>query len=103
MHIRKGDLVEVITGEERGRQGKVLRLTKDGKRVVVDRINFVKRHKRMQRQGRPGGIVDIPAPLDVSNVALMCPKCGKKTKVRREEHEGKRKRVCTLCDEVIDG
>jgi large subunit ribosomal protein L24 len=102
MHIRKGDLVEVISGEERGRQGKVLRITKDKKRVVVDRINFVKRHKRMSKQGQPGGIVDVPAPLAVSNLALMCPKCGKKTKVRREKHEGKRKRVCKLCDEVFD-
>lgn len=102
MQIRKGDLVEVRTGEERGRQGKVLRVLKDGRRVVVDRINFVKRHRRMQKQGRPGGIVDILAPLDASNLALICPKCGKRTRVRREKVEGKRKRVCKLCDEVID-
>lgn len=102
MNLRKNDLVEVITGEESGRQGKILRITKDKKRVVVDRINFVKRHKKMTKQGKPGGIVDIPAPIAISNVALVCPKCGKTTKVRRERHEDRRKRVCKLCDEVFD-
>jgi large subunit ribosomal protein L24 len=106
MNLRKGDLVEAITGEERGRRGKVLRVTKTRKtgivRVIVEGLNLAKKHQRTRGAGRPGGIVDLPNAIDASNVVLLCPKCGKKTKVRREPHEGKPVRVCRRCDEIID-
>jgi len=108
MQIRKDDLVEVIRGEEKGKRGKVLKIIYDKDapcvRVLLDGINMVKKHKRMTRQGQPGGIMDMPAPLCIGNVMLLCPKCGKKVKSRRELHEGRRVRVCKNpdCQEVID-
>ena len=106
MYVRKGDLVEVITGEERGRRGKILRvkLDKDSGhyRVFVEGLNLAKKHQRARGTTKPGGIVDLPNALDMSNVALLCPKCGKRTRVRREPHESRRVRICCKCDEIID-
>lgn len=106
MNLRKGDLVEVITGEERGRRGKVLRIALDKdsghQRVIVEGVNLAKKHQRTKGAGKPGGIVDLPNAIDVSNVVLLCPKCGKKARVRREAHENRRVRVCRQCDEIID-
>ncbi len=106
MNLRKGDLVEVVTGEERGRRGKVLRVEVDRggrrRRVIVEGLNLAKKHQRPRGAGKPGGIVDLPNPLDISNVVLLCPKCGKKAKVRREAHESRRVRVCRECQEIID-
>jgi len=106
MNLRKGDLVEVIAGEERGRRGKILRvkLNKDSGRyrVFVEGLNLAKKHQRARGTTKPGGIVDLPSALDVSNVALLCPKCGKRTRVRRESHDDRRVRICRKCDEIID-
>ncbi|MCX7757518.1 MAG: 50S ribosomal protein L24 [candidate division WOR-3 bacterium] len=106
MMLKKGDLVEVITGEEKGRRGKILEIIKDKKRnlirAVVEGVNLVKKHKRTVRADRPGGIIEIPSPISISNLGLLCPKCGKITKIRREKIEGKRKRICKLCQEIID-
>ena len=106
MNLRKGDLVEVVTGEERGRRGKILRvkLNKDSGRyrVFVEGLNLAKKHQRARGAAKPGGIVDLPNALDVSNVALLCPKCGKRTRVRREPHDVRRVRICRKCDEIID-
>ncbi|MEO0072563.1 MAG: 50S ribosomal protein L24 [candidate division WOR-3 bacterium] len=106
MKLKKGDLVEVLTGEEKGRRGKILEIIKDKKRniirAVVEGVNLVKKHQRTIRADRPGGIIEIPSPISVANLGLLCPKCGKITKVRREVIEGKRKRVCKLCQEIID-
>ena len=106
MNLRKGDLVEVIAGEERGRRGKILRvkLDKDSGqyRVFVEGLNLAKKHQRARGAGKPGGIVDLPNALDLSNVALLCPKCGKRTRTRREPHDDRRVRICRKCDEIID-
>ena len=106
MNLRKGDLVEVINGEERGRRGKILRvkLDKDSGdyRVFVEGLNLAKKHQRAQGTSKPGGIVDLPGAFDISNVALLCPECGKRSRVRREPHEGRRVRICRKCDEIID-
>jgi large subunit ribosomal protein L24 len=108
MNVRKNDIVEVIRGEERGKRGKVLKIIESKKlkqiRVLIDGVNMVKRHRRMTRRGQPGGIMDMPEPVNIANVMLVCPKCGQKVKVRREIHEGHRVRVCKSadCGEVID-
>ncbi len=106
MLLRKGDVVEAITGEDRGRRGKILRIEWHNKsksyRAIVEGLNLAKRHQRPRGPDKPGGIVDLPNPIHVSNLALICPKCGKRTKVRREEHEGRRVRVCRECEEIID-
>ncbi|MEO0094186.1 MAG: 50S ribosomal protein L24 [candidate division WOR-3 bacterium] len=105
MHIKKNDVVEVITGEERGKRGKVLRIVpseKSGMRLIIDGINLAKKHQKTRSADKPGGIIDLPNPIHISNVVLICPKCGKKTKVRREKKEGRRIRICRLCEEMID-
>jgi large subunit ribosomal protein L24 len=99
-------MVEVLLGDERGRRGKIMRVEKDTEtgrvRAVVEGVNLAKRHQRARGAGKPGGIVDLPNAIDMSNLALLCPKCGKRAKVRREEHEGRRVRICRRCDEIID-
>ncbi len=106
MNFRKGDVVEVITGEEKGRRGKILQIewdkNKRSYRAIVEGLNLAKKHQRTKGPDKPGGIVDLPNPIDVSNLVLICPKCGKRAKVRREEHEGRRVRVCKQCKEIID-
>jgi len=106
VRLRKGDMVEVVTGDDRGRRGKILRTESDREtgrvRAVVEGVRLAKRHQRPRGAGKPGGIVDLPNAIDLSNLALLCPKCGKRAKVRREEHDGRRVRICRECDEIID-
>ncbi len=106
MKLRKGDLVEVITGDDRGRRGKVMRIEKDEKgtrvRAIVEGLNMSKRHQRARSASKPGGVIDLPSPIAISNLALLCPKCGKRSRVRREPHEGRLVRVCKECSEIID-
>ena len=106
MKLKKGDLVELITGEDKGKRGKILGIVKDKDkhqtRIVVEGANLAKKHKKTQRADRPGGIIDLPNSLHISNISLVCPKCGKLAKIRREKTEGKRIRICKLCNEAID-
>ncbi|MCX7995087.1 MAG: 50S ribosomal protein L24 [candidate division WOR-3 bacterium] len=101
-NIKKNDLVEVITGEEKGRRGRVLEVDREKARVIVENINLVKKHQRARSQTQPSGIITKPAPIHISNLALICPKCGKKTKVRREKIEKRRVRICKECGEMIE-
>jgi large subunit ribosomal protein L24 len=98
LSIRKGDLVEVISGEDKGRQGKVLKVDKDKGRVLVDGINMVKKHQRTKgKANQPGGIIDKPSFIDRSNVGLVCPKCGKPSRMGHELRGESRVRVCKRC------
>ena len=116
MKVKKGDTVRVLRGKDAGKEGRVVEaLPKDG-RVVVENINVVKRHRRprpIQNASAiggaamvPGGIIDLPAPLPVSNVMVVCPTCGKPTRVSTVERTIKDKivrvRVCKQCGEDID-
>jgi large subunit ribosomal protein L24 len=82
-HVTKGDTVRVIRGDQKGQEGKVLRVLPQKGRVVVEGINVVKRHKRATQQAE-GGIIEFPAPIHVSNVMLLDPKSGDPTRVRRK-------------------
>jgi len=102
--IKKGDTVEVVTGEFRGERGAVrIVLSKEG-RVVVSGINLVKRHQRPTGRVRTQvGIIEFEAPLRLSNVALVCPRCNQRTKVAFQiDGEGKKSRLCKKCGEPID-
>ena len=103
MKIRKNDTVLVIAGKEKGKSGKVRRaLPKEGK-VMVDGINMIKRHSRARGAARQAGIIELEAPLSVSNVMLICNKCNKPTRVGvRFLDDGKKVRVCRSCYELID-
>lgn len=103
LHVRRGDTVLVITGKDRGKKGKVLRAIPDRWRVIVEGVNLVKRHQRPTRQVMQGGIIEKEAPIHVSNVMLVCPRCGSPTRVgRRRLEDGRRVRVCKKCGEDID-
>jgi large subunit ribosomal protein L24 len=98
MHVRKGDQVVVIAGKEKGKRGRVLRLLTDQERVVIERVNMVKRHTKPTQRNPRGGILEKEGSMDVSNVALWCAKCVAPRRGRHEHNEGQpKRRVCVKC------
>jgi large subunit ribosomal protein L24 len=103
MKIRKNDTVLVIVGKDRGKKGKVRKSLPEKNKVIVEGINMVKRHSRASGAARQAGIIELEAPLDVSNVMLICSKCNKPARVGfRFLGDGKKARICRSCYEVID-
>lgn len=103
MHVRKGDLVKVLAGKDKGKQGKVIRGIPKENRVVVEKINLVKRHQKPTQMNMEGGIITKEAPIHVSNVMLVCNACKKPTRVGHKFLEdGKKVRVCKHCGATID-
>ena len=101
--IKKNDKVKVITGRDRGKIGKVLKVLRKKDRVLVEKVNIVKRHTRPNAKNRQGGIVESEAPIPLSNVMLMCNKCMASTRVGHKILEdGKKIRACAKCGETID-
>ena len=102
-HVRKNDLVQVISGKEKGKTGKVLQVFPKKDRVLVEKVNFIKRHSRPSAKTRQGGIIQKEAPVHVSNVLLVCPKCNKGEKMGAKILEdGKKSLVCKGCGELIE-
>ena len=101
MKIKKGDQVIVLSGEDKGKIGEVVKALPKESKVVVQGINLVKRHTKPS-QTTPGGIVTKEAPINVSNVAIVDPKTGKASKVGYKEVDGKKVRVARKSGEVID-
>lgn len=101
--IKKDDKVKVLSGKERGRTGKVLKIVED-KGALVERLNFVKRHMRSGgKAGQQGGIVEKEAPIKLDKLMLVCPKCSKPSRTGiRDLEDGKRVRYCKRCSEQID-
>src|SRR5918999_830428 len=113
MKIRKGDTVHVLSGKDRGKQGRVIEARPKERRVLVENLNMIKRHTRPRRMGQqaiqPGGVIEKAAPIPISNVMLVCPVCNRPTRVAVELREGKgeerkRVRVCKRadCGEAIE-
>lgn len=101
--IKKEDTVMVITGKYKGKTGRVLTVNKDKDRILIEKINIIKKHMKPNKTYSQGGIIEKEAPISLSNVMLVCPKCGKKAKIGAMELEGgKRNRICKACKEVID-
>lgn len=100
MKIKKGDTVKILQGKDQGKTGKVLRVLGKKDKVLVEGVNMYKRHVRKMGQTE-GGIIEISKPMDISNVALVCPVCKKDTKVGFEIKNGTKNRVCRKCKEVI--
>ncbi|MDI6882983.1 MAG: 50S ribosomal protein L24 [Patescibacteria group bacterium] len=101
MKIRKGDTILVVKGKDKGKKAKVLRGFPEGLKVLVEGVNIKKKHKRPKREGEKGQIIEVPVPLPVSKVKLICPKCGKPTRIRFKVIEKKKYRVCKKCGEEI--
>lgn len=101
--IKKNDKVKVLSGKEKGRQGKVLRVLREKGAALVERLNFVKRHTRAGRVGQQGGIIEKEAPIRLSKLMLVCPKCSKPTRTGTKVLEdGKRVRYCKKCSEQLE-
>jgi large subunit ribosomal protein L24 len=102
--IKKNDTVTVTTGKDRGKQGRVLKVLPENNRVIVEGVNFIKRHTKPNPQRQiKGGVVEREAPLHASNVQLLCPECGKPTRLgKRVLGDGRKVRVCRKCEGVVD-
>lgn len=109
IHIKTGDIVHIISGKENGKlddtskRGKVLRVFPEENRVIIERMNFIKRHTRPDRANRQGGIVEREGKIHVSNVMVVCPKCEKPTRISHKRLEdGTKVRICKHCEEILD-
>jgi large subunit ribosomal protein L24 len=102
--IRRNDTVVVTTGKDRGKRGRVLKVVPDKNRLVVEGVNFIKRHTKPNPQRNiKGGLVEREAPLHASNVQIVCPECGKPTRLgRRLLEDGRKVRICRKCEGVVD-
>ena len=102
-HVRKGDTVVVVAGKERGKRGRVLRVIPDKNRVVVERINMIKKHQRPTQKLRQGGIIEREGAIHLSNVMLVDPTSSKPTRIgMRELGDGKKVHVARKSGEIID-
>lgn len=103
IHVKKNDQVVVISGKDKGTAGKVLKVQPETGRVFVEGANMVKKHQKARSQNEPSGIIEREGSIDASNVKLVCPKCGKATRVAYVVNEnGSKDRVCKKCGAVID-
>jgi large subunit ribosomal protein L24 len=104
LHVRKNDTVEVLSGKDRGKRGRVLRVLPERERAIVERMNMLKRHTRPNPQRNiKGGLVEREASLHVSKLMIVCPECNKTTRVRHKVlSDGRKVRTCVACDGVID-
>jgi len=102
VRLKKGDKVKVVAGKEKGKTGKILKVVADKDKVVVEKLNFVKKHQKPDAKGK-GGIVEKEGPIHISNVMLLCNKCEMGVRVGHKVLEdGKKVRVCTKCHEILD-
>lgn len=102
MNIKKGDKVKVLSGKDKGAEGVVLRAFPQSMRVTVEKVNMVTKAMRPTQANPQGGLSRLEAPIHVSNVALVCPKCNKSTRVGVKREGGKKIRVCKKCGADID-
>jgi len=108
MHVKRGDEVLVITGKNKGQRGKIKTAFPRKGRVIVEGVNMVTRHMRARGTTKPGGRIEMEAPLDVSNVMLICPSCGRASRTGKRfldelDHKGRplKVRYCKACDAVV--
>lgn len=103
VRIRKNDIVRVVAGNSRGSKGKVLKVFPRSRRVIVEGVNFIKRHTKPRSQTDQGGIQEREAPIHISNVKLICPKCGAETRLgMHTADDGSKVRICKKCLEMVD-
>lgn len=101
MKIKKGDQVKMKAGKDSGKTGKVLRVLAPEKKIVVEGLNIVKKHARPKREGEKGQRIEVPRKVDISNVMLVCPKCGKPARVGYKKTDAGKFRICKKCQSEI--
>ena len=99
MHIKTSDTVVVLSGRDKGKQGKVMSVDPNGEKAIVEGVNVAKRHKKPRKEGEPGGIISQETPIYVSKLMRVCPKCNKPTRLAHEVDikTGKKLRACKKC------
>lgn len=103
MQIKKNDTVLVMAGKEKGKRGRVIAVYPRENRILIEKLNMIKRHTRPNQQLRQGGIVEKEGPISAANVKLICAKCDKPTSTsRKPQSDGPRVRVCKACDATLD-
>ncbi len=102
LHVKKGDTVVVLSGKDKGKQGKIITAMPSKGQVVVEDVNKVKRHTKPSMKAPQGGILDKEMPLNACKVQLICPACNKATRIGHKVVDGKNVRVCKKCGEVVD-
>ncbi|MBU3901133.1 50S ribosomal protein L24 [Patescibacteria group bacterium] len=101
MKIKKNDQVLITAGKDKGKKGKVLDVFGSTEKLIVENINLVKKHRRPRKQGEKGQVIQIPKPLHLSNVKLICPKCGEASRVGYKLTEAGKFRVCKKCGQEV--
>ncbi len=102
LKVKKNDKVRVISGKDKGKTGKVLRIEPDKNKIYIERMNIIKRHTRKKGQNQPGGIISKEGPIHLSNVRVICPNCGKLSRVGFEiKDSGEKVRICRKCGQQI--
>jgi large subunit ribosomal protein L24 len=101
MNIKKDDKVVVLSGKDKGKQGQILVSDPKAMKVIVEGVNVATKHQKPRKQGEEGGIFKIETPIYTSKVQLVCPKCGKATRVAHKITDGKKTRVCKKCGAEI--
>jgi len=103
LKLKKGDVVMLTCGNDKGKKGKILSIDRKKYSVIVEGVNFVKKHVRPRKQGEKGGIIEKEAAIHISNLKIICPKCGEPTRVQKAQIDNKKSvRVCNKCGEFID-
>jgi large subunit ribosomal protein L24 len=102
LRVRKDDVVVVLTGDDRGKRGKVLKVFPGKSTAIVQGVNFHKKHARPTKARQESGVIEKEVPIHVSNLKVVCPKCGKPARMSHAEGaEGRRERICKKCGETI--
>lgn len=103
IHVKKGDMVQVISGKDKGKKGKVLSVIPSKGRVIVEGVNMIKRHSKPSQANPQGGIIEREAPIASSNVMILCPKCKAPVRINKKIlADGQKFRVCNKCGEELD-
>ncbi len=101
MKIKKGDKIKIVTGKDRGREGTVERVYPLQNKILVAGVNIFKKHVKKSEKMPQGGIVEISRPLQIANVALVCPQCGKPTRIGYKIEENRKVRICRKCKKAL--
>jgi len=101
MKVKKDDTVLIISGKYRARKGKILKAFPKKNKVLVEGVNLRKKHQKPKRTGDKGEIIEIPGPIDVSNVKIICPKCKKATRIGYRVEGGEKYRICKKCNKTL--
>lgn len=101
MKIKKGDAVKIITGKDKGKTGKILKVLLKKDKILIEGLNLYKKHVRSKRQGEKGEVVLVPRPIDVSNVMLVCQNCGQAVKIGYRFDAERKLRICRKCKAAV--